>query len=180
MRGGRAADPRHRAQPAAGRGGRASRRRGHAPGRARRPRGVSAAERALATIELGAIERNCARLPKPLCAVVKADALRPRPRSPAAALAGGADLARRGRRRGGGRAARQRHRRADPRDGRADAATSCARRVDARGRRRGLDRGGGRGRAARARQARHRDGPARHQGPRAGAAAGRAAERRSG
>jgi len=31
-------------------------------------------ERALATVDLGAIERNCARLPKPLCAVVKADA----------------------------------------------------------------------------------------------------------
>ena len=31
-------------------------------------------ERALATIDLGAIERNCARLPGPLCAVVKADA----------------------------------------------------------------------------------------------------------
>ena len=30
-------------------------------------------ERALATIDVGAIERNCARLPKPLCAVVKAD-----------------------------------------------------------------------------------------------------------
>jgi alanine racemase len=32
-----------------------------------------APERALATVDLGAIERNCARLPKPLCAVVKAD-----------------------------------------------------------------------------------------------------------
>jgi alanine racemase len=31
-----------------------------------------APERALATVDLGAIERNCARLPKPLCAVVKA------------------------------------------------------------------------------------------------------------
>ncbi len=31
-------------------------------------------ERALATIDLGAIERNCARLPGTLCAVVKADA----------------------------------------------------------------------------------------------------------
>ena len=31
-------------------------------------------ERALATIDVGAIERNCARLPSPLCAVVKADA----------------------------------------------------------------------------------------------------------
>jgi alanine racemase len=30
-------------------------------------------ERALATVDLGAIERNCRRLPKPLCAVVKAD-----------------------------------------------------------------------------------------------------------
>ena len=30
-------------------------------------------ERAVARIDLGAIERNCARLPKPLCAVVKAD-----------------------------------------------------------------------------------------------------------
>jgi alanine racemase len=35
---------------------------------------VSHFERALATIDLGAIERNCARLPGPLCAVVKADA----------------------------------------------------------------------------------------------------------
>jgi alanine racemase len=34
---------------------------------------VSAAERALARIDLGAIERNCARLPGELCAVVKAD-----------------------------------------------------------------------------------------------------------
>ena len=31
-------------------------------------------QRALATIDLGAIERNCARLPSPLCVVVKADA----------------------------------------------------------------------------------------------------------
>jgi alanine racemase len=35
---------------------------------------VSHVERALATVDLGAIERNCARLPLPLCAVVKADA----------------------------------------------------------------------------------------------------------
>jgi alanine racemase len=35
---------------------------------------VTVIERALATIDLGAIERNCARLPAPLCAVVKADA----------------------------------------------------------------------------------------------------------
>jgi alanine racemase len=34
---------------------------------------VSAAERALARIDLGAIERNCTRLPGELCAVVKAD-----------------------------------------------------------------------------------------------------------
>jgi alanine racemase len=31
-------------------------------------------ERALARIDVGAVERNCTRLPKPLCAVVKADA----------------------------------------------------------------------------------------------------------
>jgi alanine racemase len=31
-------------------------------------------DRALARIDLGALERNCTRLPKPLCAVVKADA----------------------------------------------------------------------------------------------------------
>jgi alanine racemase len=31
-------------------------------------------ERAIARIDLGAVERNCRRLPKPLCAVVKADA----------------------------------------------------------------------------------------------------------
>jgi alanine racemase len=35
---------------------------------------VSPPERALATVDLGAIERNCERLPKPLCAVVKGDA----------------------------------------------------------------------------------------------------------
>lgn len=35
---------------------------------------MTTAERALATIDLGAIERNCARLPKPLCAVVKSHA----------------------------------------------------------------------------------------------------------
>ena len=35
---------------------------------------MSPVERALATIDLGALERNCARLPAPLCAVVKADA----------------------------------------------------------------------------------------------------------
>jgi alanine racemase len=35
---------------------------------------VSPAERAVARIDLGAIERNCARLPRPLCAVVKANA----------------------------------------------------------------------------------------------------------
>jgi alanine racemase len=35
---------------------------------------VSFGERAVARIDLGAIERNCARLPKPLCAVVKANA----------------------------------------------------------------------------------------------------------
>ncbi|MGZ5338508.1 MAG: alanine racemase [Thermoleophilaceae bacterium] len=34
---------------------------------------MSPVERALATIDLGALERNCARLPAPLCAVVKAD-----------------------------------------------------------------------------------------------------------
>jgi alanine racemase len=31
-------------------------------------------ERAIARIDVGAVERNCSRLPKPLCAVVKADA----------------------------------------------------------------------------------------------------------
>jgi alanine racemase len=35
---------------------------------------VSLTSRAVARIDLGAIERNCARLPKPLCAVVKANA----------------------------------------------------------------------------------------------------------
>jgi alanine racemase len=35
---------------------------------------VSLSCRAVARIDLGAIERNCARLPKPLCAVVKANA----------------------------------------------------------------------------------------------------------
>jgi alanine racemase len=50
---------------------------------------VTPPERALATIDLGAIERNCARLPKPLCAVVKSDAYGHGPVA-AAALAGGA------------------------------------------------------------------------------------------
>jgi alanine racemase len=35
---------------------------------------VSVSSRAVARIDLGAIERNCGRLPKPLCAVVKANA----------------------------------------------------------------------------------------------------------
>jgi alanine racemase len=47
-------------------------------------------ERALATVDLGAIERNCARLPKPLCAVVKADAYG-HGAVAEAALAGGAE-----------------------------------------------------------------------------------------
>ena len=46
-------------------------------------------ERAVATVDLGAIEHNCARLPKPLCAVVKADAYGHGPVA-GAALAGGA------------------------------------------------------------------------------------------
>ena len=46
-------------------------------------------ERALATVDLSAIERNCARLPKPLCAVVKSDGYGHGPVA-AAALAGGA------------------------------------------------------------------------------------------
>ena len=55
------------------------RRRGHAPGRAGRPRRVTEPERALARIDLGAIERNCATCARcwrrhALCAVVKADA----------------------------------------------------------------------------------------------------------
>jgi alanine racemase len=50
---------------------------------------VTTPERALATIDLGAIERNCARLPKPLCAVVKADAYGHGPIA-ATALKGGA------------------------------------------------------------------------------------------
>jgi alanine racemase len=52
---------------------------------------LSGVSRALARVDLGAIERNCAQLPKPLCAVVKGDAyghgLVPAAR---AALAGGA------------------------------------------------------------------------------------------
>jgi alanine racemase len=48
--------------------------------------------RAVARIDLGAIERNCARLPKPLCAVVKANGYGHGSVSAAeAALAGGAD-----------------------------------------------------------------------------------------
>jgi alanine racemase len=50
---------------------------------------VSAPERALARIDLRAIERNCAWLPKPLCAVVKADGYG-HGRVAEAALAGGA------------------------------------------------------------------------------------------
>jgi alanine racemase len=50
---------------------------------------VSGTSRALARIDLGAIERNCARLPKPLCAVVKANAYGHGPVA-TAALAGGA------------------------------------------------------------------------------------------
>ena len=51
---------------------------------------MSGPERALANVDLGAIERNCARLPKPLCAVVKADAYG-HGQVAAAALAGGAE-----------------------------------------------------------------------------------------
>ena len=50
---------------------------------------MSEPQRALATVELGAVERNCARLPKPLCAVVTADAYGHGDVA-AAALAGGA------------------------------------------------------------------------------------------
>jgi alanine racemase len=53
---------------------------------------VSFGERAVARIDLGAIERNCARLPKPLCAVVKANGYGHGALSAAeAALAGGAE-----------------------------------------------------------------------------------------
>ena len=68
------------AQPPARRRARAPRRRGHARRRARRARPTSDATRvrALARVNLAAIERNCARLaaaaaPAALCAVVKAD-----------------------------------------------------------------------------------------------------------
>ena len=50
---------------------------------------MSRLERALAQVDLGAIERNCARLPKPLCAVVKANGYGHGPVA-GAALAGGA------------------------------------------------------------------------------------------
>jgi alanine racemase len=50
---------------------------------------MSGVSRALARVDLGAIERNCAGLPKPLCAVVKADAYGHGPVA-GAALAGGA------------------------------------------------------------------------------------------
>ncbi len=53
---------------------------------------MSAVERAVARVDLGAIERNCARLPKPLCAVVKANAYGHGSAAAAeAALAGGAE-----------------------------------------------------------------------------------------
>jgi alanine racemase len=51
---------------------------------------VSGISRALATVDLGAIERNCAKLPKPLCAVVKAGAYGHGTEVAHAALAGGA------------------------------------------------------------------------------------------
>jgi alanine racemase len=50
---------------------------------------VIRSDRALAKVDLGAIERNCARLPKPLCAVIKANAYGHGPVA-GAALAGGA------------------------------------------------------------------------------------------
>ncbi len=50
---------------------------------------MSGVSRALAQVDLGAIERNCARLPKPLCAVVKANGYGHGPVA-GAALAGGA------------------------------------------------------------------------------------------
>ena len=50
---------------------------------------MSGVSRALAKVDLGAIERNCARLPKPLCAVVKANGYGHGPVADAA-LAGGA------------------------------------------------------------------------------------------
>jgi len=50
---------------------------------------VIGSDRALAKVDLGAIERNCARLPKPLCAVVKANGYGHGPVA-GAALAGGA------------------------------------------------------------------------------------------
>ena len=53
---------------------------------------MSLTSRAVARIDLGAIERNCARLPKPLCAVVKANAYGHGMAAVAkAALAGGAE-----------------------------------------------------------------------------------------
>ena len=53
---------------------------------------MSGSSRALARIDLGAIERNCRRLPKPLCAVVKADGYgHGAVTSAHAALAGGAE-----------------------------------------------------------------------------------------
>lgn len=50
---------------------------------------MSGRDRALAQVDLGAIERNCARLPKPLCAVVKGNGYGHGPVA-GAALAGGA------------------------------------------------------------------------------------------
>ena len=53
---------------------------------------MSAGQRAIARIDLGAIERNCRRLPKPLCAVVKANGYGHGAVSAAeAAVAGGAE-----------------------------------------------------------------------------------------
>jgi alanine racemase len=53
---------------------------------------VSLGERAVARVDLGAIERNCRRLPKPLCAVVKANGYgHGATEAAVAALAGGAE-----------------------------------------------------------------------------------------
>ena len=118
--------------------------------------------RAVAHVDLGAVERNCATLKRrlgaaELCAVVKADGYG-HGATPCARAAARrrCDLARGRDRRGGGRAARRRDRRADPGDGSADRRRAGGRARGGRGRRRvaGGVRARGGGRAAPDRPAR--------------------------
>ena len=114
--------------------GRRSRRRGHDRLRRDRgaPGGARVSGRAVARVNLAAIERNCARLAASSPRAVRGrqgQRLRARRRRVRARRARRRGVvARRGRGRRGGRAARRRRRRADPRDGRADPRRARARR----------------------------------------------------